>query len=363
MKNPFRKKITDESYALSQKRYEAFFQGEIHDRPPVWFTFGIANQTGERPESKTYASHRERWLDYENRSAWANYSIDNTEYYSDAFPTVFPNLGPEIFSAICGCAYEFGPDTTWTEPCILNWEKDADKAVVSRSNEYFTAIDSYIRELLKYSKDKFAVGFTDFHAGGDHLAALRDPETLCLDLYDCPELVKKKLGESYVEYHKMYEYFYNMTTLEGEPVTSWTPLVVHGRFNVVQNDFSCMISAKMFEEFFLEGITDECGKLDRSIFHLDGPDCIKHLDMLLEIKKLNAVQWVCGAGNEGFMRWVDLYKKIQAAKKGVQLWIDIRELDDVIANLKPDGLWFSGIGGVSNKEQADKAIERIKNWK
>ena len=363
MKNPFSMKISGDSYALSQKRYEAFFHGDVHDRPPVCFTFGAGKQAGERPESKNYASHKERWLDYENRAAWTNYHIDSTEYYADALPAVFPNLGPEIFSAICGCPYYFMPETTWTEPCILDWERDAGKAVVSRGNEYFIAVDNFIRELLKYSKDKFCVGFTDFHAGGDHLAALRDPEALCLDLYDNPEHVRRKTAESYIEYYKMYEYFYNLTTLEGEPTSSWLPLVVHGRFNVVQNDFSCMISTKMFEEFFLEGLIEECERLDRSIFHLDGPDCIKHLDMLLEIKKLNAVQWVCGAGNEGFMRWLHVYKKIQAARKGIHLDIDISELDDVIANLKPDGLWFSHIAGVPGKAEADKVIERIANWK
>jgi hypothetical protein len=255
------------------------------------------------------------------------------------------------------------PETTWTEACIIDWDKDADKAVMNRESEYFIAIDNFIRELLKYSKDKFAIGFTDFHAGGDHVAALRDPEILCTDLYDYPEFVKKKLKDSYVEYYKLYEYFYNMTTLEGEPTTSWIPLAVDGRFNVVQNDFSCMISPKMFEEFFMEGLIEECGKLDRSIYHLDGPDAICHLDALLEIKKLNAVQWVCGAGNEGFMRWLFIFKKLQAARKGIYLEININELDDVIANLKPDGLWFRSISGVSTKEEADKVIERIKNWK
>jgi len=363
MKNHFSKKISDESYALSQKRYEAFYNGEIYDRPPVWFTFRAAEQVGEPPESKSYASHRERWLDVAHRAAWENYNIDNTEYYADAFPTVFPNLGPEIFSAFCGCAYHFMPETTWTDPCILDWEKDADKAVMDRHNEYFIATDNYVRELLKYSKDKFAVGFTDFHAGGDHLAALRDPEALCMDLYDEPEFVKQKIADSYVEYFRLYEYFYNLVSLEGEPTTSWIPLVVDGRFNVVQNDFSCMISTKMFEEFFLQGTIEECERLDRAIFHLDGPDCIKHLDMLLEIKKLHAIQWVCGAGNEGFMRWLDVYKKIQAARKGIYLEIDISELDDVIANLKPAGLWFRSISGVHDKAAADKVIERVANWR
>ncbi|MCL2095352.1 MAG: hypothetical protein FWH10_00440 [Oscillospiraceae bacterium] len=362
-KNPFSKTIPDESFELSMRRYEAFFNGEVYDRPPVSVTFWKGNKDAVKPEDKTYASHRERWLDVEHRAKQADYHFACAEFYADAMPAYFPNLGPEIFSAICGCKYHFMPETTWTEPNIINWEKDIDKAVVNRSSEYFIALDKFIRELLKYSKDKFAVGFTDLHAGGDHLAALRDPEILCLDLYDNPEFVKSKIKSSYEEYFKLYEYFYNLTTLEGEPTTSWIGLVVNGRYNVVQNDFSCMISKKMFDEFFLEGLITECEKLDRSIYHLDGPDAVKHLDSLLEIKKLNAVQWVCGAGNEGFMRWLDVYKRIQKAKKGVHLHINLNELDDVFANLKPDGIWFSHIDGIRDRETAAKVIERIKNWK
>ena len=365
MKNPFSKTIKDESFELSMKRYEAFFKGEVYDRPPVCFTFWneTPEQRASRPSEKTYASNRERWLDVEYRAKWTDYHIGCTQFYADALPTSFPNLGPEIFSAICGCDYYFGPETTWTSPNIIDWERDMDKARVNRKNEYFIALDNFIRELLKYSKDKFAVGFTDFHAGADHLAALRDPEVFCADLYDYPEFVKAKLASSYEEYYKLYEYFYNMTTLEGEPTTAWINLVVNGRYNVTQNDFSCMISTKMFEEFFLEGLIEECEKLDRCIYHLDGPDALRHLDMLLEIKKLNAVQWVCGAGNEGYSRWVPVYQKIQKAKKGMMIYVGTNELDEVFSTLSPDGVWFASVGGVKTPEEADSVIERIKNWK
>jgi len=362
MKNPFSKIIPDESYELSMKRYDAFFNGEVYDRPPVCITFWKQN-VPNRPEDKQYATHKDRWMDVEHRAKWADYHFDCTEFYADALPAIHPNLGPEIFSAICGCGYEFGEGTTWSIPNIIDWEKDMDKAVIDRSSEYFIALDKYTKELLKYSKDKFAVGFTDLHPGADHLAALRDPEILCMDLYDYPESVKAKLKSSNIEYFEFCDYFYNLITNTGSPMTTWINLVVDGKYNVVGNDFSCMVSAEMFEEFFLEGIIEECEYLDRSIYHLDGPDALKHLDMLLEIKKLNAVQWVCGAGNEGFNRWIKVYQRIQKAHKGIHLDVHVNELDDVFANLKPDGIWFPYIRGISNKEEADKVLERIKNWK
>ena len=361
MKNPFSKKISDESFDLSMKRYDAFFNGEVYDRPPYCITFQKENGAN-RPEQKKYSTLKESWMDGEQRAKVANYMIDSTEYYADALPSCYPNLGPEIFSAICGCEYHFGPETTWSSPNITDWEKDMDKAVMNFSSEYFTALENYTKELLKYSKDKFAVGFTDLHPGADHLAALRDPEILCTDLYDYPEFVKAKLKSSYDEYFKFYDYFYDMIAGAGSMTSGWINLVVNGRYNITQNDFSCMISAKMFEEFFLQGLIEECERLDRTIYHLDGPNALKHLDMLLKIKKINAIQWVCGTGNEGFSRWIDVYKRIQKAHKGIFLGVDVKELDDVFANLKPDGIWFPSIGGISTKEEADKIIERIKNW-
>jgi len=364
MDNPFKNTITDEAWAASEKRYAAFYEGEVADRPPVCIYLNRGLRDEGRPPAVTYASEKERWTDVKRRAADSAFQIRNTEFVSDALPLCWPNLGPEIFSAYCGAPYIFGETTAWSEPCIFDWEKDADSAVVDYSNYYFKLTEEFTRELLSYSKGSFAVGFTDFHPGGDHLAALRDPQTLCTDLYDYPEHVKAKLASSYAEYFAAYEHFYDMMKQSGAAhTTSWMPLLAEGRVYPVSCDFSCMISAAMFEEFFLDGIIEECNNLEKSIYHLDGPDALIHLDNLLKIKKLNAVQWVMGAGNEGFEKWVGVYKKIQRAKKGIQLGVTIAELDSVFANLKPDGIWFSNIRDANTKEDADYAIKRIANWK
>jgi hypothetical protein len=41
--------------------------------------------------------------------------------------------------------------------------------------------------LFKAGEGHFIVGLTDFHSGGDHLAALRDPANLAIDLIENPE--------------------------------------------------------------------------------------------------------------------------------------------------------------------------------
>lgn len=57
-----------------------------------------------------------------------------------------------------------------------------------------------------------------------------------------------------------------------------------------------MISTQMYEELVVGELLEELDFLDASIYHLDGPDALKHLDRLLAIDKLKGIQWVYGAG-------------------------------------------------------------------
>ncbi|NLY98611.1 MAG: hypothetical protein GX082_14540 [Clostridiaceae bacterium] len=272
-------------------------------------------------------------------------------------------MGHEIFSAWCGCTYHFGETTTWTEPVILDWEKDFDKGTLDLEHPLLFAMNRYIDCLLELGKESFIVGHTDYHPGGDHLAALRDPANLCIDLLENPEYVKLALEKSYKEYFYIYERFYKKLKNAGMPITSWLPGVSKEKYFIVSCDFSYMIGREMFNEFFLPGIMEECKYLDHSIYHLDGIGALRHLDTVLDIKELGAVQWVCGAGNEGYARWVPVYQKIQAKRKGVYLDIHIRELDLVFETLKPDGVWFHHISGIKDKEMLDSVVKRIEKWR
>ncbi len=345
----------------SYKRYVAFFEGETIDRPVVSVKLAV-----EKPVPlpvKKYATDEERWLDVDFRAQVDSINIGNYTYPYDAMPIVFPNLGPEIFSAWCGCDYKFGVNTTWSEPCIDDWSKDTDKSIPDMKHPLFKTLERYTNNLLELGKGNFIVGLTDFHPGGDHVAALRDPAKLCIDLLENPQYVKKALDNSYPHFFKVYDYFYNMVKEADMPATSWLPAISKEKFYIPSCDFSYLIGPDMFNEFFLPGIISECQYYKRSIYHLDGPAALRHLDSILEIKELNAVQWVCGAGNEGYARWVDVYKKIQAKKKGIYLGINITELDLVFETLRPEGVWFAGIGGIKNKEMLDSVVKRIEKWK
>ncbi len=280
-------------------------------------------------------------------------------------------MGPEIFSVWCGCGIEFQETTTWTIPCIKDWEKDFAKAKFSPEHELFLKTREFTEKLIARGKGKFIVGLTDLNPGADHIAALRDTENLALDLIENTAYVKKKLAESYQEFFKAYDIFYELIKEAEMPISGWTPLISQNRFNVVQCDFSALISNDMFEEIFLPGLIAECEYFSRTIYHLDGPDALRHLDSILSISALDAVQFVPGAGNEGFARWVEVYQKIQQAGKSLQMnSISLDELSLVFESLEPAGVWFNNIGGgmknfdseITSEDIAEEVIARIANW-
>jgi hypothetical protein len=96
----------------------------------------------------------------------------------------------------------------------------------------------------------------------------------------------------------------------------WGP----GKTAKVQCDACVMFSPAMFRRFVVPGLTEQCQWLDNSMYHLDGTQAIPHLDALLEIDELDAVEWTPQAGIErgGNPRWFKMYERILNAGKSVQ---------------------------------------------
>ena len=68
---------------------------------------------------------------------------------------------------------------------------------------------------------------------------------------------------------------------------------------------------------------------------------LRHLDRILEIPQIHAIQWVQGVGADlPILQWLPVIKKIQAAGKGVVVDLQLDELEPFIAAMKPDGLFL-----------------------
>lgn len=348
-------------YEKTRERIAAFWERDLIDRPVVMF--GLPKPPEE--QAPWPASHHvtpaERWTDAQYQADLALAGARNYEFLGDTLPVAYPNLGPEIFSAFYGCPVYFGDyGTSWTDPILDDWS-EAERLRLDWDSPWLAKLHEMTDALLEAGRGKFIVGMTDWHSGGDAIAALRDPQRLAVDMLEHKDDVVRLLGRLESDYYQVYNIFYDKLRAAGQPITTWTPLVDEGKYYLPSNDFSIMISKQMFDEVFLPGIISECRFYDRSLYHLDGPGALRHLDSLLGIEELNAIQWVFGAGNEGFHRWVNVYKKVQAAGKGIQVNCTYGELDQIIETLDPHGV-FLMMDGVPDREAALDMLKRLEKW-
>lgn len=348
-------------YEQTRQRIEAFWENELLDRPVVMIP--VRKPVDERvnlPVSN-HITPAERWMDAQYQAELSMAQVNNTQYLGDALPVAYPNLGPEVFSGFYGCNLNFGDyGTSWSNPCLEDWSK-ADALRLDWDSIYMKKLVEMTDALLEVGRDKFLVGMTDWHPGGDALAAFRDPAQLAMDLKLYPQEVKKLLRRVEADYFAVYDFFNDRLRTKGQPSTTWTPLVSEGRYYIPSNDFSIMISKKMYDEFFLPGLINEIRFYDRSLYHLDGPGALRHLDSILSIRELDALQWVPGAGSEQFTRWIHVYQKVQAAGKGVQVNCGVDEVADVMKYLCPKGL-FMQIWGVPHADTANNILREMERW-
>jgi hypothetical protein len=118
-----------------------------------------------------------------------------------------------------------------------------------------------------------------------------------------------------------------------------------------------MISQKDFRRFALPYLREQCQRIDYTLYHLDGVDALRHLDAVLEIEKLKAVQWTPGAGQPqgGNPCWYDLYRRIRKAGKSVMpCWVEPQELRPLLDQVGPEGLNI--LMHFRSEREIDKAV-------
>lgn len=342
-------------------RVAAFWRGKVLDRPPVHITIPKKDSAYPFPKKKNWPSLRDRWFDAEyvadSSLAWVMHS----EYLGDAIPSVFPNLGPEVFSAFFGAELEFGEMTSWSVPMLDDWSR-AEELALSRDNLYWRKLEEITDALLHRGRNRFFVGLTDIHPGGDAIAAFRDPLQLNMDLLLHRDQVKRLLRKVTNAYFEVFDYYCDKLQGAGQAIANWAGIVSDCRWYVPSNDFSCMISKDLFDEIFLPGIAEECRHHEASLYHLDGPDALRHLDSLLGVLEINAIQWVFGAGHGTVRDWLWVYQKCQEAGKGLMLNLASDDLDWLLANLRPQGLWIQ-LHGIRSREEAQTALARMERWR
>ncbi len=343
---------------------------QVRERLTTWWNGGdigrpVMQITARRPEPLEQIEampQPEGWVtsysttNFDYRVNLSARQCTNTYYLGDAVPSVTPDLAPNCVALYLGCQGVESPGTVWCEPFIddpaeARFEFDPD-------NFYWQFSKRLGEEQVKLGKGKFLFTFPDFIEGLDTLAAMRDTQTLLVDLIERPEWVHSCLRQITDRYFHYYDIFYNMFRDEvgGSLFWAWAP----GRMSKFQCDFAAMISPEMFHEFMVPVLTEMSERVSYSMFHWDGPGAICHHDALLSVPKLSMLQWTPGAGQESTDHecwWPMYHKTVDAGKKMLISCSNIEKLKALKKEFGPKLNQFLINMGAQTPEHADEILE------
>jgi len=182
------------------------------------------------------------------------------------------------------------------------------------ANIYAKRIKAIYRAGLEKWNGAVMMGLPDLGGVMDVAATLRGSENLLMDLYDAPEEVGRLSREIQRAWYEAYHDLSRVLQPQ-QGYTHWSGLLSSKPSYIIQCDFSYMIGSSMFREFVLKTLEEDAKRLSHTIYHLDGIGELKHLDDILSIQGLDAVQWVPGDGQPPTDMWMDVYERIKAAGK------------------------------------------------
>lgn len=266
--------------------------------------------------------------------------IENTFFGGEAFPVIASDFGTAGHAKYFkGAHYQFAGDTTWYFPYL----EDGALPEYLGENSILSKELSCMKRLSEQGLDKFMVASPDNCGTIDALAHLRGSDNLLIDMLEDADWVRSCTHEIMQGYFDSSQKIYDVIRENnfGGSTHSWMQLWADGKMQQLQADLSVMISPQMYEEFVLPDLDEACNWLDYSVYHLDGQEQIRHLDMLLSIKKLNAIQWTHVAGQPIVTDFIPIFQRIQSAGKGLVIFPEsLRQAKDLLENLKPKGLYL-----------------------
>lgn len=275
---------------------------------------------------------KKRYTDFDYLMGKMRYYVATHEYLADSFASLGADLGPGSLALYLGSQPVFTPATVWYEPCIDDPE-DHPPIAFDADNPWWKLHVDLIRRLKEAAGDEFRIDIPDLIENIDIYAAMRGPQDALFDLMDVPEKVHEYLKQIDATYFRYYDELSKIVTDE-EGVTSYTCFGILGKGRVakIQCDFSAMLSPDHFRQFVLPALQWQTTKLDHTLYHLDGPDAIRHVPAIMELDRLDALQWTCGAAQPdgACPRWYGIYDQVAQAGKG--LWIQLYDggVDDWI---------------------------------
>lgn len=353
---------TDHRFNLpaTAARFEAWWHGGLADHPPV--SLWVESPRSPLAPPSHHATLRERWLDVEFQVESAFAQLEFNPALGDTVPAWMPNAGPDLTSTLFGAELVFAEHTSWCQRSIAtpaDWERFI-ATPPDFHNAYWRVMEQMIDRAAERFGGRYYVAMPDLHGSFDILSGLRGPEALCLDLVDEPELVRRASLHASRGYVAGFRRLHERLTALGQPSTTWCNYYHRGPAYVPSCDFWCLVSQAVAADLIRPTLEMEMAPMERSIFHLDGPQALHHFDLMLALPGLNAVQWVYGDGHGSAVRWIEIYRRIRQAGKAIQVLAeDAADALAVLREIGPEGMWITVLRPFASRQLACEFLDAV----
>ncbi len=279
-----------------------------------------------------YNDVMEKYTNPEKMVAHFRNWAENIEWMGESFPNMSADFGPGSVAGYLGSEIKFAERTVWFEECVEDWD-EVPPLKFDPENKWFKKHIEVVKECTRLAKGDFLTTIPDLMENIDVFASLRGAQDTIFDMMDEPEMVEERIGQIQDAYFEYYDRFYDIVKADGGSAYTVFSIWGPGKTAKLQCDFSAMMSPQQFRDFIQEPLRSQAKQLDHVLYHLDGPDAIRHVDALMEIDEIDALQWTSGDhGPDGTLeQWDEIYDKVRRA--GKSLWIKVYSgtVDDWIA--------------------------------
>ncbi len=341
----------------TKKRHTAFWDREILDRCCVSVRAGdkdldpLLHRFWERNDHDVsrVRTHPELLIE-QNRII-----MEHTYFGGDAIPLASVDLGASGHAGFFkGADFQIG-DTVWFFPSLT----DPEELEFDENSYLYQQTLETAKAFVEDSQGDYFVSMPDTSGNADALAHLMGPGAFLMSMMDEPETIKTALGKIQDPYVKIMTEVYDIVkhNNHGGSCIGWLNTWAPGFHGQMQCDLSVMLSNPMFKEFIMPELRAQCSLLEYPLYHFDGIEQLRHLDDLLSIPNLKAIQWTQVVGQPPVTNYIPQLQRIQAAGKNLHIAVDAKQIRPLMEALSSRGLYLTT--WASCKEEADAIVKDV----
>jgi hypothetical protein len=341
-----------ENWEQAKERLTAFWHQEIIDRCCIAVT-APRHAAAELTPPPVLKDINEQWTGAAYLVRRQRYNLANTYFAGEAFPHVFLNLGAGGHAGFFrGAKFQFEPDTVWFYPTL----DDPEQLYFDDRSFLYQKTLELAKSYAEDSRGDYFISMPDTTGNADALSHLMGAENLLTLMAEEPERAETALCKIEPVYERIMTETYRQIEKnnEGGSGVGWLRTWAPGMHAQMQCDMSVMISNAMFERFIMPELTKQSEFLEYALYHFDGIEQLRHLDSLLSIPDLRAIQWTQVAGQPPATDYIPALQKIQKAGKSLIIYVSPAQIKPLMEQLSSKGLYL--LTDARSPEEADEIV-------